>query len=53
MEECNQRSLRNSMKTLLNTKFTVRKVSKYGVFTGPYFLAFELNTEIYFVDLRI
>ena len=24
-------------------------MSKYGVFTGPYFPAFELNTEIYSV----
>ena len=27
--------------------FTACKVSKYGVFSGPYFPAFELNTEIY------
>ena len=25
---------------------TAWKVSKYGVFSGPYFLVFELNTEI-------
>ena len=27
------------------------KVSKYGVFSGPYFLVFGLNTEIYGVNL--
>ena len=32
---------------------TVRKVSKYGVFSGPYFPAFGLNTEIYLVNLSI
>ena len=29
------------------------KVSKYGVFSGPYFPAFGLNTERYFVSLLI
>ena len=29
------------------------KVSIYGVFSGPYFLAFGLNTERYEVSLRI
>ena len=33
--------------------FTAWKVSKYGVFSGPYFPAFVLNTERYFVSLRI
>ena len=33
--------------------YTVWKVSKYGVFSGPYFLVLELNTEIYSLDLRI
>ena len=33
--------------------FTARKVSKYGVFSGPYFPVFGLNTEIYSVNLRI
>ena len=28
-------------------------MSKYGVFSGPYFPAFELNAERYFVSLRI
>ena len=32
---------------------TVWKVSKYGVISGPYFPVFGLNTEIYFVNLRI
>ena len=29
------------------------KVSKYGVFSSPYFPVFGLNTKIYGVDLRI
>ena len=33
--------------------FTAWKVSKYGGFPGPYFPVFELNTEIYSVNLRI
>ena len=33
--------------------FTAWKVSKYGVFSDPYFLAFGLNTESYFVSLSI
>ena len=32
---------------------TVWKVSKYGVFSGPYFPTFGLNTERYSVYLRI
>ena len=32
---------------------TVWKVSKYGVISGPYFPAFEVNTERYEVSLRI
>ena len=34
-------------------KFSLQKVSKYGVFSGPYFPAFGLNTEIYGLDLLI
>ena len=33
--------------------FSARKVSKYGVISGPYFPAFGLNTEIYSVNLLI
>ena len=33
--------------------YTALKVSKYGVISGPYFLVFGLNTEIYEVNLRI
>ena len=33
--------------------FTAWKVSKYGLFSGPYFLVFGLNTEIFGVSLRI
>ena len=29
------------------------KVSKYEVFSGPYFPVFVLNTDIYSVNLRI
>ena len=32
---------------------TARKVAKYGVFSGPYFPVFGLNTEIYGVNLHI
>ena len=32
---------------------TAWKVSKYGFFSGPYFPVPGLNTEIYFVNLRI
>ena len=32
---------------------TVRKVSKYGVISGPYFPVLGLNTEKYFVSLCI
>ena len=32
---------------------TAWKVSKYGVFSGPYFPVFSLNKEIYSVNLRI
>ena len=32
---------------------TAWKVSKFGVFSGPYFPAFRLNTERYSVSLRI
>ena len=32
---------------------TAWKVSKYGVFSGPYFPVFGLNREIYGVNLRI
>ena len=32
---------------------TAWKVSKYGVFSGPYFPVFSLNTKIYSVSLRI
>ena len=35
------------------TSITTRKVSKYGVISGPFFPAFGLNTERYFVSLRI
>ena len=34
-------------------RYTAWKVSKYGVFSGSYFLALGLNTEIFSVNLRI
>ena len=37
----------------MNTINSAWKLSKYGVFSGPYFPVFGLNTEIYSVDLRI
>ena len=37
----------------LKLAFTAWKVSKYAVFSGPYFPVFALNTEIYSVNLRI
>ena len=33
--------------------YTEWKVSKYGVFSGPYYPAFGLNMKRYFVSLRI
>ena len=33
--------------------FTVLKVSKYGVLSGPYFPVFGLNMKIYGVNLHI
>ena len=29
------------------SKLSLREISKYGVFSGPYFAVFGLNTEIY------
>ena len=44
----------NSKTTLLHLlMFTLWKVSKCRVFSGPCFLVFGLNTEIYSVNLRI
>ena len=43
-----------NFKSICNDRFsTTGKVSKYGVTSGPYFPAFGLNTERYFVSLRI
>ena len=38
---------------ILRFSFTAWKVSKYWVISGPCFSVFELNTEIYGVNLRI
>ena len=32
---------------------TTRKVSEFGVFSGPYFLIFVMNMGIYSVNLRV
>ena len=45
--------LLTSSKTPVNIHIAAWKVSKYGVFSGPYFPAFGLNTERYGVPLRI
>ena len=48
--------LYNHMKIVECTKnfmSIASKVSKYGVFSGPYFPIFERNTEIYSVNLCI
>ena len=37
----------------ISFSLTAWKVSKYGVFSGPYFPVFGLNTGIYAVNLRI
>ena len=38
---------------LLHISNTAGKMSKDGVFCGPYFPAFGLNTDIYEVNLRV
>ena len=38
---------------LMAAASTAWKVSKYGVFSGPYFPVFRLNTEIYGVNLLL
>ena len=45
-------AIRNKIPFLPRYKSNAWKVSKYGVFSVPYFLAFELNTERY-LSLRI
>ena len=40
-------------KNLIWIVTTAWKVFKYGVFSGPYFPVFGLNTEIYSINLRI
>ena len=42
-----------SLSTVFFENFTARKVSQCGVFSGPYFSLFGLNTERYSVSLRI
>ena len=56
VEDCNviidgknvfDQPIKNNIKTC-----TARKVSKYGVFSGPHFSVFGLNTDIYSVNLH-
>ena len=42
-----------STRLMFRDVVTAWRVSKYGVFSGPYFPAFGLNTESYPVPLRI
>ena len=41
------------MKSTATKGYAVWKVSKYGVFSGPYFHAFWVNTERYVVVLSL
>ena len=41
------------MEIQLGNTYTARKVSKYGVISGPYFPAFGRNTERYEASVRI
>ena len=50
VKDYHQRYQPNVQKLLF---FILWKVSKHGVFSGPYFPAFGLNTEKYFVSLLI
>ena len=38
---------------LTSVHYTMWRVSKYAVFSGPYFPVFGLNMEIYGVNIRI
>ena len=42
-----------SFLNIIEDPCTERKISKYGVISGPNFPAFGLNTEIYSLNLRI
>ena len=48
-----QEGKKDQIVTAIVVIFTARRVSKYGVTSGPYFSAFGLNRERYFVSLRI
>ena len=43
----------NYMTWFIGLYSTARKLFENGFFSGPYFPAFKLNMEIYFVNLRI
>ena len=42
--------VKNEMIEKLDSAVTTQKVSKYKLFSGPYFPVFGLNTEIYGVN---
>ena len=44
---------KNGYLAMLSITLTAWKLSKYGVFSGPYFPAFGLNTERYSISLCI
>ena len=46
--------MRNSFESefIVDLLLTAWKRSKYGVFSGPYFPVFGLNTEIYAINLE-
>ena len=46
-------SMRELVESRVTVNYTAWKVSKYRVFSGPYFLTFGQNTERYSVSLRI
>ena len=50
LSDCNGTRSHNH---LVRKRSTAWKVSKYGVFSGPYFPVFGLNKERYSVSLRI
>ena len=53
LEWWNQETCIFSIVLVLLKAHTAWKVSTYGVFSGPYFPVFGLNTNIYEVNLRI
>ena len=50
MTVCSSISMKNVIKRVKSVKLQCVKVSKCGVFSGPYFPEFGLNTERYEVS---